>query len=147
MHDSDFDDHEPGDVNGNVDPAYAKKAKTQGRPPRVREPRAPREPRARAALPVAASAAPDANAAPAGVPVSSVASGDKVLATPSAEAGDAAEQQRARGPRRNRRGGRGRNARGERVDRPLAAQGMAGADNATDNPVFVPSGADGEVTG
>jgi 23S rRNA pseudouridine2605 synthase len=37
-----FDDHEPGDVNGNVDPAWAKKQKQQTR---QGEPRAPRPPR------------------------------------------------------------------------------------------------------
>jgi 23S rRNA pseudouridine2605 synthase len=38
-----FDDHEPGDVNGNVDPAWAKKQKQQSKPPGRRGPRAPRD--------------------------------------------------------------------------------------------------------
>jgi 23S rRNA pseudouridine2605 synthase len=41
-----FDDHEPGDVNGNVDPAWAKKQKQQGqqgKPQGRRGPRAPRD--------------------------------------------------------------------------------------------------------
>ncbi len=38
----DFDDHEPGDVNGNVDPAWAKKQKQQNNPGERRAQRAPR---------------------------------------------------------------------------------------------------------
>lgn len=127
MHDSDFDDHEPGDVNGNVDPAYAKQKKAQARPPKLREPRPPREPRLRSQAPaVAISSAPDdgGNATPAvtGAP------GDTVASAPSSDAGEAHGQQRARGPRRNRRGGRGRNARGEREDRAPGVPGETGAE-------------------
>ncbi|TAG50186.1 MAG: rRNA pseudouridine synthase [Betaproteobacteria bacterium] len=45
----DFDDHEPGDVNGNIDPAYARKLKQQqvrAAAPADRPPAARREPRA-----------------------------------------------------------------------------------------------------
>jgi 23S rRNA pseudouridine2605 synthase len=127
MHDSDSDDHEPGDVNGNVDPAYAKKLKSQVRPPKVREPRVPRAPRPRpepVAVPVSAS--PDLPAV-----VATQSSGDDAGAPAAGVPGEVHGQQRARGPRRNRRGGRGRNARGERVDRPALAEG-ADATAATD---------------
>lgn len=117
MHDSDFDDHEPGDVNGNVDPAYAKKLKAQARPPKVREPRVPREPGPRS-QPAAPPESDGSQAAAA--PMSSAEdAGGQVPGAP----GEVHGQQRARGPRRNRRGGRGRNARGERIDRPAIAEG------------------------
>jgi len=141
MHDSDFDDHEPGDVNGNVDPAYAKKLKDQARPPKVREPRPPREarpprePRPRPEQPAAAqggdsaAGAPATNAAPAAT-ASEHAEGAPPVS--SGEAGETHGQQRARGPRRNRRGGRGRNARTERDDRPAGADGASPVDAVTD---------------
>ena len=124
MHDSDFDDHEPGDVNGNVDPAYAKKLKAQARPPKVREPRPPREPKPRS-QPVAVPT----TAAPSDAPVAGTAAGEAGDAggLMPGGAGEAHGQQRARGPRRNRRGGRGRNARGERSDRPSSVDATADA--------------------
>jgi 23S rRNA pseudouridine2605 synthase len=84
----DFDDHEPGDVNGNLDPAWAKKQKQQAhqaeprapRPPRnaqpqqaqlPRAPRPPRQPRAPREMRIAQ----DANASPA-LGSESIASGD-----------------------------------------------------------------------
>ncbi|MCZ2135065.1 MAG: rRNA pseudouridine synthase [Burkholderiales bacterium] len=101
MHDSDFDDHEPGDVNGNVDPAFARKAQ---RAPRERTPRNKRRPREGSAAPTAKVAGAamltrggdeEGNAAP-NAPVAAVADVD------------AGTPQRPRGARRNRRGGRNR---------------------------------------
>jgi pseudouridine synthase len=106
----DFDDHEPGDVNGNVDPAFLRKQKQQARganpnrapsepgavrPPRApREPRAPRPPRDPNAVPLDPNAPPvDANTAP---------------IDPNAA---------PRGPSRNRTP---RGPRGPRVPRPVA---------------------------
>ena len=50
MQDSDYNDHEPGDVNGNIDPAFARKQKQQERNqmrrdarPQQRRPRTPKQ--------------------------------------------------------------------------------------------------------
>ena len=56
MQDSDYDDHEPGDVNGNVDPAFARKQKQQERNQQRRDSR-PQQRRARTPKVDAASVA------------------------------------------------------------------------------------------
>ena len=138
MHDSDFDDHEPGDVNGNVDPAYAKKIKAQARPPKLREPRPPREQRQRPLAPVAnASSNPQINIDDASQAVP-IVPGDGVSVALSSTSGETHGQQRARGPRRNRRGGRGRNVRGDRDERAPGAVGEGGMSGA-------PAGAEGAI--
>lgn len=141
MQDSDYDDHEPGDVNGNIDPAYARKQKQQqAHGQKRREPRSgERRPRpakagavagggasAATAVGIAAPGAADNGAASVGSAASVVAAGASTAALPHAETNGPA---RSRGPRRNRRGGRGRSngprgARSEdaapRVEAPIA---------------------------
>ena len=133
MQDSDYDDHEPGDVNGNVDPAFARKQKQQERNQQRRDSR-PQQRRARTpkvdAASVAAASDPETPrsvdsygaAAGEGAMASAGRDGEGNVAPPTGSAEGAGEQhgqQRARGPRRNRRGGRGRNA-AQRGSRPEA---------------------------
>ncbi len=219
MHDSNsggdggHDDHEPGDVNGNVDPAFAKaqrqqRAPRQGqprqaraprdpnqarlaRPPRQprapqdqamlagepgavtvpdqqdgsvpnldaqaprpsRAPRPPREPRAarppRQPRPEHTSSEPpaqitnwldsdsgaprEANAAPS---VDGAATANTNTLGPNGE-----QQDRTRGPRRNRRGGRGRNGGNGRNGEPREGQGPRGPNpnGPTTDGAFVPN--------
>ncbi len=133
MSDTDFDDHEPGDVNGNVDPAWAKKQKLQvkqGANPGNRGPRTPRPPRPprapRGANPAAAGGVP-AVATPTGGVIEQGANLGAVAAqpthgeasvsiegaavpmgAPSDDSGERAHvgERRARGMRRSRRGGK-----------------------------------------
>lgn len=159
MQDSDYNDHEPGDVNGNIDPAFARKQKQQERNqmrrdarPQQRRPRTPKQDAGQTA---------GADAAPAR-PVAS-GGGDDVTANPGSAGeshgaqrhegaegaegtGDQHGQQRARGPRRNRRGGRGRN-NGQRGPRPEASAAAGDQpDGATAGAAFSP-GVDGEAAG
>ena len=210
--DSGHDDHEPGDVNGNVDPAFAKaqrqqRAPRQGgqprplgqgqarqaRPPRqprvpqdqavlagepgavgatmpdqqdgiapnvdaqalrpARTPRPPREPRAerppRQPRPEHTSSEPPAQItnwldADSGAPrrASAAASADGVVIVNTNTVGPNGEQQdRTRGPRRNRRGGRGRNGGNGRNGEPREGQGPRGPNpnGAPTDGAFVPN--------
>lgn len=147
----DYDDHEPGDVNGNIDPAYARKQKQQARQPKRRDAggqargQGGRRPRAAPATAGVDGSAPPVSSAAADHPVvgdaalrtEQGASTDRNLgaSTGDAEAPLPAEStrhgpQRARGPRRNRRGGRGRERDGNprHESQPTTADlGAAGA--------------------
>ncbi len=141
MHDSDagnFDDHEPGDVNGNVDPAFAKKMKqgAQGaRAPRTDRPAS--NPNGRPARPPRQQRAPRA-AAPDGVPLDSQsiqtnADGQPQQAVQGAsDASGEAQVRPARPPREPRQP---RAPREPRVQRPPRVEGAANAEGAA----FVPN--------
>lgn len=120
MSDTDFDDHEPGDVNGNVDPAWAKKQKQKAKQAAKRSDRAPRVPRAPRVAETVAAGAPAQNdgaqtaiseASPAEPTVANVAAAEV-----SGERAHVGER-RARGMRRTRRGGRAERADGEPMAR------------------------------
>ncbi len=139
MHDSDagsFDDHEPGDVNGNVDPAYAKKLKqgAQG----ARAPRADRpagtaaNENGRPARPPRQQRGPR-TVAPDGVPpdsqsIEASADGQAPQAVPGVSDVSGEVQVRpARPPREPRQP---RPPREPRVQRPQAIDGAAGTEGA-----------------
>lgn len=161
----DYDDHEPGDVNGNIDPAYARKQKQQARQPKRRDAggqargQGGRRPRPTQATTGADGVAPPATSLAADHP----AAGDAALRAEqrasnerSGNPGDAADivdapsnaesarhgQQRARGPRRNRRGGRGRERDGNprSASQPLSADLGDGSSAAVGDDVAVAAG-------
>ncbi len=137
MHDSDagnFDDHEPGDVNGNVDPAYAKKMKqgaqgAQGaRAPRADRPagnqngrpaRPPRQPRPPRAAP------PDGLTQDMQVVQ---ANSDGQLLETAQSASDAPGEMQVRPTRPPREPRQPRPPREPRVQRPPRAEAAVGAD-------------------
>lgn len=101
----DFDEHEPGDVNGNVDPAWAKKQKQKAKNDAWKAKRSQKQGGRAVAAPGDATA--EAH--------EMTAAGESPAAEGSAEFGTATEagaaaphsgDRRARGPRRSRRGGR-----------------------------------------
>ncbi len=143
MQDSNYDDHEPGDVNGNIDPAYARKQKQQARSDTRRDARSQQR-RTRAPKPDASQTG-NADAAPprpvgadtgerSGRVAADAPQQVQRLEGADGDAGAGGEQhgqQRSRGPRRNRRGGRGRN-NGERSAPPEAVSSEGDAANASD---------------
>ncbi|MBL8310815.1 MAG: rRNA pseudouridine synthase [Burkholderiales bacterium] len=150
--DSDYDDHEPGDVNGNIDPAYARKQKQQARNLKRRDAgsasrgQGPRQPRATQAAVPGDGASPQTllsapNQAPLGGDHHDRSDGfdarsDVAVADRGADGADGSSegeltrhvQPRARGPRRNRRGGRGRDREGgpRSVPRVLGSEPVEG---------------------
>ena len=137
MHDSDagnFDDHEPGDVNGNVDPAFAKKMKQGAQAPRA--PRADRpagNPNGRAARPPRQQRAPRAAApedAASDLPSIQVHAEGQVPQTVQG-ASDVSQVRPARPPREPRQP---RASREPRVQRPANGEGASDPDRGA----FVP---------
>ena len=146
MHDSDagnFDDHEPGDVNGNVDPAFAKKLKqgAQGaRPPRADRPAGAQN--GRPARPPRQQRAPRA-ASPDGVPPDSQsvpANGDGQALQGASDASGAVQVWPARPPREPRQP---RAPREPRVQRPPRVEGAPNTEGAA----FVPNDSAPSVDG
>ncbi len=157
MHDSDagnFDDHEPGDVNGNVDPAYAKKKKQGGQGGQgARAPRADRpagnsnNANGRPARPPRQQRAPRAFS-PDGVPQDSQSiqanadghDGDDRQPLQAVQgASDAPSEASVRQARPPREPRQPRAPREPRVQRPPRADAAAGADDAafTEGAAFV----------
>ena len=144
MHDSDagnFDDHEPGDVNGNVDPAFAKKARqsalgAQGaRAPRADQPAGGQN--ARPARPPRQQRAPRA-ASPDGVPSDSESAQANADGQPQQVvqgASDASGEVQIRTARPPREPRQPRAPREPRVQRPPRIEGATNAEGAA----FVPN--------
>ncbi|MEO7253913.1 MAG: pseudouridine synthase [Casimicrobium sp.] len=149
MHDSDagnFDDHEPGDVNGNVDPAYAKKLKQDAQG--ARAPRADRpagNANGRPARPPRPQRAPR-TAAPDGLPPDAQSIQTNTdgqvpqIAQGESDGSGEAQVRPARPPREPRQP---RAPREPRVQRPPSVEVAANADGAA----FVPNDSAPNVDG
>jgi 23S rRNA pseudouridine2605 synthase len=140
----DFDDHEPGDVNGNVDPSWAKKQKQKAKNDAWREKRnqqrAQRSPRP---LPAAADAPVDASAptavfadtnaesradANANADARGESFDSSTASQHGAEATPHAGDRRARGMRRTRRGGQ-RRSQSQNNSAPNSPTELGGTEN------------------